>query len=450
LILWKPFLEFDMTSLQFSDPELPFSGGSPTPRASQAPAKHWERLPSTSPAMRQLEDAIERVASFECPVLITGETGCGKEEIARAIHAASPRRDKPFVTVNCGGVVAALAESQLFGHEKGAFTGAFGPYKGVFRSADGGVVLLDEIGELPGELQPKLLRVLQRGEVTPVGSPDTHHVDVVVLAATHRDLAAEVDAGLFREDLLYRLNTIHLEVPPLRARPEDIPGLIEHFSGHFARLYERPAWQPDLREMARLVAYPWPGNVRQLAQTIQRLFVFHDRVEDVLDELDRSRPDSAEAGQEQLPGPAAAAGIGRALGAVPAAGEPGELPAGIPAIGPVAVRGMSPPPRQVANPPHVTALSHRALASAPPIAGLTVEIEPTEPVPAAEQVPTFNLEELRRMAVRQALAVTAGHRGRAARLLGVSASRMSKLAAEACPESVPRTGRRRSPPRQPR
>jgi DNA-binding NtrC family response regulator len=384
-----------------------------------------------SPAMRQLEEAIGRVASFECPVLITGETGCGKEEIARAIHAASPRRDKPFVTVNCGGVVAALAESQLFGHEKGAFTGAFGPAAGVFRSADGGVVLLDEIGEMPLELQPKLLRVLQRGEVTPVGSADTYHVDVVVLAATHRDLAAEVEEGLFREDLLYRLNTIHLEVPPLRARPEDIPSLIEHFSGHFGRLYERQAWHPDLRAMARLAAYPWPGNVRQLAQTIQRLYVFHDRVEDVLDDLERSLPTAAEAETGQLPAPAASEPAARGpVASVPTAGAPA-------AIGPV----LTAP---------ATTLAHRALATAPPIAGLTVAAEPAEVVAPEEQVPTFNLEELRRMAVRQALAVTAGHRGQAARLLGVSASRMSKLAAQACPESVARTGRRRSAPRKPR
>jgi transcriptional regulator with GAF, ATPase, and Fis domain len=364
--------------------------------------------------MRQLEEAITRVASFECPVLVTGETGCGKEEIARAIHAASPRRDRPFVTVNCGGVVAALAESQLFGHEKGAFTGAMGNPRGVFRTADGGVVLLDEIGELPLELQPKLLRVLQRGEVTPVGSTETFHVDVVVIAATNRDLDADVDAGLFREDLLYRLNTIHLKVPPLRTRPEDIPRFIEHFSAHFARMYDRPAWQPNLAALSRLIAYPWPGNIRQLAQTIQRLYVFHDRVDDVINDLFEAAPATAETAAP-LPFPAPPA--------------------------PTITHAPAPP---------VSAISHRALATAPPIAGVTVAAEPTEPVPADEQVPTFNLDELKRLAVRQALAVTGGHRGRAAQLLGVSANRMSTLAAEACPESVPRTGRRRSSPRKPR
>lgn len=392
--------------------------------ASRARAKHWERLPGSSPAMQQLEEAISRVASFECPVLVTGETGCGKEEIARAIHAASPRRDKPFVTVNCGGVVASLAESQLFGHEKGAFTGAMGSARGVFRTADGGVVMLDEIGELPREIQSKLLRVLQRGEVTPVGSTETFHVDVVVIAATHRDIEADVGSGLFREDLLYRLNTIHLKVPPLRARSQEIPRFIEHFSTHFARIYDRPIWQPNLEVLAQLIAYSWPGNIRQLAQTIQRLYVFHDRVEDVLNDLLKTAPTGAEPPAPlPFPPPCPFTTPPPSTSVDPANQAMPTMPAGLP--------------------------THRALASAPPIAGLTVAAEPSRPVPADEQVPTFNLNELKRLAVQQALAVTGGHRGRAAQLLGVSANRMSTLAAEACPKSIPRTGRRRtkSPPK---
>jgi transcriptional regulator with GAF, ATPase, and Fis domain len=383
--------------------------------------------------MRRLEEAITRVASFECPVLVTGETGCGKEEIARAIHAAGPRRDKPFVSVNCGGVVAALAESQLFGHEKGAFTGAAGASRGVFRTADGGTVLLDEIGELPLELQPKLLRVLQRGEVTPVGSSETFHVNVVVIAATNRDLEADVTAGLFREDLLYRLNTVHLHVPPLRARPEDIPRFIEHFSAHFAGLYGAAKWQPDLPTLARLIGYSWPGNVRQIAQLIQRFYIFHDRIEDVLDDLLSER---AAPVQPASAPPAPVAPAARAA-PEPAAQEPAPpRPAIQPAVGPL--------------PTAVGPAAHRGLATAPAIAGLTVPEHPPEPVPPEEQVPSFNLDELRCMAVRQALAVSGGHRGRAAQLLGVSASRMSRLAAEACPASVPRTGRPRSLPRKPR
>jgi transcriptional regulator with GAF, ATPase, and Fis domain len=404
-------------------------------------AKRWPRLPAASAAMRKLEEAVARVAEFECPVLITGETGCGKEEIARAVHAAGPRRDKPFVTVNCGGVVAALAESQLFGHEKGAFTGASGSSRGVFRAADGGTVLLDEIGELPLELQPKLLRVLQRGEVTPVGSTETFHVDVVVLAATNRDLDGQVAGGLFREDLLYRLNTVHLQVPPLRGRPEDIPRFIEHFSSHFSRLYDQPQWQPDLDTLSRFIGYAWPGNVRQLAQTIQRIYVFHDRVGEVLDDLLGRPPAQAE------PAAAGSAAAWPSV-AVPAANpvawaSPNAAAAAASALtGAAALRAIPAP-----LPPLPT---HRGLATAPQIPGLTVAEQPLEEVPADEQVPSFNLDELRRMAVRQALTVTAGHRGRAAQLLGVSANRMSRLVAEACPDAVARTGRRRGGIRKPR
>jgi len=416
---------------------VPPGGTLPSPRRSlSVHSQRWPRLAGASRAMRQLEEAIRRVADFECPVLITGETGCGKEEIARAIHAAGSRRERPFVTVNCGGVVAALAESQLFGHEKGAFTGALGTSRGVFRSADGGVVLLDEIGELPLELQPKLLRVLQRGEVTPVGSTETFHVDVVVMAATNRDLDADVQAGLFREDLLYRLNTIHLQVPPLRARPEEIPRFIEHFSAHFARLYDRPIWQPDLDALARLIAYAWPGNVRQLAQTIQRLYVFHDRVDDVLNKLLQGASAVAEPPVPAMLAPQ----ISRPQISRPQISRP--------QISRPQISRPQAPTLPAAVP--LAAVSHRALATAPPIPGLTVAAAPAEPVPVDEQVPTFNLDELRCLAVRQALAVTGGHRGRAAQLLGVSANRMSTLAAEACPDSVPRTGRRRSVTRKPR
>jgi transcriptional regulator with GAF, ATPase, and Fis domain len=163
--------------------------------------------------MHQLESAIHRVAEFGCTVLVTGETGCGKEEVARAIHASGPRREKPFVVVNCGSLVASLAESQLFGHERGAFTGASANSLGAFRAAAGGILFLDEIGEMPLELQPKLLRVLQRCEVTPVGSTEAQPVDLQIIAATNRDLEQEVAEQRFREDLLYRLNTIHRAIP---------------------------------------------------------------------------------------------------------------------------------------------------------------------------------------------------------------------------------------------
>jgi DNA-binding NtrC family response regulator len=257
----------------------------PAEAARAASPGRWTRVQGISPATQRLEAAIRRVAEFACTTLITGETGCGKEEVARAIHAAGPRRDRPFVTVNCGGLPAALAESQFFGHEKGAFTGATAASRGTFRGAAGGVVFLDEIGEMPLELQPKLLQVLERREVVPVGGFQAEPIDVQVIAATNRDIRAEVQRGSFREDLFFRINTVHLEVPPLRARPEDIPQFIMHFSAYFAGLYDRPPWRPDAATLARLVTHAWPGNVRQLAQTVQRLYVFADSAADVLDDL---------------------------------------------------------------------------------------------------------------------------------------------------------------------
>lgn len=250
----------------------------------------WFRMTGSSPAVQKLESAILRIAEFQCTTLITGETGCGKEEVARAIHAAGPRRNAPFVSLNCGGLPAALAESQLFGHAKGAFTGAVGATLGAFRAAQGGIVFLDEIGEMPMEIQPKLLQVLERREVTPVGSTEAEPVDVQVIAATNRNLEAEVEKGNFRDDLVYRLNTVHVVVPPLRERPEDIPRFVSHFSAHFAAEYSREPWHPQPAVLARFMAYSWPGNVRQLAQTIQRLYVFADTADSVLDELFEAVP----------------------------------------------------------------------------------------------------------------------------------------------------------------
>ena len=182
--------------------------------------KKWERLVGVSPAAARLEAMITGAARVDSTVLIVGETGCGKEEIARAIHALGPRADRPFIAINCGAMAESLIESQLFGHEKGSFTGALGSSHGVFRAAQGGVVFLDEIGEMPLDLQPRLLRVLQEREVTPIGSTDSHPVDIQVIAATNRNLFSSVVRGGFREDLFYRLNTIEIDVPPLRERAE--------------------------------------------------------------------------------------------------------------------------------------------------------------------------------------------------------------------------------------
>jgi DNA-binding NtrC family response regulator len=280
---------------------------------------------------------VERAADVECTVLVSGETGTGKELWARLLHSLGPRRDRPFIPVNCAALTATLAESQLFGHEKGAFTGAAGRSLGVFRSAEGGIVFLDEVGEMPLELQPKLLRVLQQHEVTPVGSSMPVHVNVQVVAATNRDLELEVVEGRFREDLYYRLNMVEFIVPPLRHRVDDIPEFVEYFSRKFAARYQRALWRPSGETLRQFCEYQWPGNIRQLANVIEQAYV-----------LDC---------EPRLP----------------------ERPS-----------------------------RHAGDAS----------------------LPFMDLGQLRRAAVRQALRATQGHKGRAARLLGVHANTMTRLLAQ--------------------
>jgi DNA-binding NtrC family response regulator len=285
-------------------------------------------------AVRRVAQHAQRAAEVECTVLISGETGTGKEVWARVLHRSGPRANKPFVPVNCAALTSTLAESQLFGHEKGAFTGALGAALGVFRAADGGIAFLDEIGEMPLELQPKLLRVLQQREVTPVGAAHPAPVNVQVLAATNRDLEAEVIAGRFREDLFYRLNMVELHVPPLRQRVDDVPELIEFFSARYAAKYKRPVWRPDAETLRDFCEYDWPGNIRQLSHVIEQAYVLE------------SAP--------MLPRSAAG---NRSSGALP----------------------------------------------------------------------YFNLARLRNEAVRQAMAVTRGHKGRAAKLLGVHPNTLTRL-----------------------
>jgi DNA-binding NtrC family response regulator len=252
------------------------------------------------------------------------------------LHRQGPRATKPFVPVNCAALTATLAESQLFGHERGAFTGAAGSSLGVFRAAEGGVVFLDEIGEMPLELQPKLLRVLQEREVTPVGASHPVPVDVQVVAATNCELESEVSEGKFREDLYYRLNMVELRVPALRERMDDIPEFIDFFSRKFSAKYQRPRWSPDTDALKAFCEFPWPGNIRQLSHVIEQSYV---------------------------------------LDCAP-----------------------SLPPAE---------MSTRKFAA----------------------LPYFDLGKLRAEAVRQALAATRGHKGRAARLLGVHANTMTRLLA---------------------
>ena len=235
-------------------------------------------LVGTSPAMRELSAAVARVARTAAPVLVRGESGTGKELVARAIHAAGPRRDRPFVAINCAAIPDALVESELFGHVRGAFTGATSSRSGVFGEADGGTLFLDEIGDMPLAVQAKLLRVLQGGELRAIGAQGTHAVDVRVIAATHQDLEALVRAGRFRADLFYRLSVVPITVPPLRDRGEDIALLARHF---LARARERDAGcgvhELAGDALATLAAYPWPGNVRELEHVIERLAILGGR-----------------------------------------------------------------------------------------------------------------------------------------------------------------------------
>ena len=236
----------------------------------------------TGQAMRKLQTVIDFVARSNAPVLVTGETGVGKELVARAIHARSARRDRPFVAVNTSAIPQELLEAELFGHARGAFTGALQSRKGLLTEANGGTLLLDEIGDMPVGLQAKLLRVLESGDVRAVGSDRSHHVDVRVIAATHRDLPALVKEGRFREDLYYRLNVLPVFVPPLRDRPEDIPALAAHF---LAAARQRAPMSP-VRSIGQdalraLSESSWPGNVRELANCIERAVVFgHDEMMD--------------------------------------------------------------------------------------------------------------------------------------------------------------------------
>lgn len=233
-------------------------------------------LAGDSAAMAQVRRMGERAARSSIPVLISGESGVGKEVIARAVHGSSDRAGRPFVAVNCGAIPEALVESILFGHEKGSFTGATERHAGKFQEASGGTLLLDEVGELPLDVQVKLLRVLQEGEVDPVGSRRSVKVDVRIISATNRDLARAVAEGAFREDLFYRLNVFPIEVPSLRERREDIPALLETFVRRFSIEEGRPIARiaPETRDL--LVNHDWPGNIRQLENAVYRAIVLAD------------------------------------------------------------------------------------------------------------------------------------------------------------------------------
>ncbi|MFH1465386.1 MAG: sigma 54-interacting transcriptional regulator [Pseudomonadota bacterium] len=243
----------------------------------------FEGMVGASLAMRGLFGLIARVADTELTALITGETGTGKELVSRAMHARSRRARGPFTVFDCGAVSANLVESELFGHERGAFTGAVASRPGVFEQAHGGTVFLDEIGELPLDLQPKLLRVLEQREVRRVGSGQTRPVDVRVVCATNRDLRKDIADGRFREDLYYRLAVLELRVPPLRERIEDIPLLVEHLMRHAAHNRGVKAISDEVQELFE--GYRWPGNVRELRNVVERALPFCDGVSITLSAL---------------------------------------------------------------------------------------------------------------------------------------------------------------------
>jgi len=240
-----------------------------------------EGLLGTSPAMQRVYRMAKQVAPSRATVLITGESGTGKGELARAIHALSPRANAPFITLHCSALAESLLESELFGHEKGAFTGADRRRVGRFEQADGGTLFLDEIGEIPAATQVKLLRVLQEKTLERVGGNETVKVDVRLIAATNKDLATEVRERRFREDLYYRLNVVHIEMPPLRLRGQDVAVLAEHFWSKFARENHRQITGLSPAARSKLMAHRWPGNVRELENAMERAVVFSEG--DVID-----------------------------------------------------------------------------------------------------------------------------------------------------------------------
>lgn len=235
-------------------------------------ADELQRIVGASQAIQQVKQLVQMVARNHCTVLVTGQSGVGKELLARTIHRLSPRRNEPFVPTNCGALPETLLESQLFGHEKGAFTGATQSTLGIFRAADKGTAFLDEITEMSPALQVKLLRVLQEREVTPVGATHPHAVDIRLIAASNRPMEELLDEKIVRRDLYYRLSVVHIDIPPLRQRREDIVPLATHFIHRHALDYGRDPIRLDDGARAVLVAHDWPGNVRELSNAVERLY----------------------------------------------------------------------------------------------------------------------------------------------------------------------------------
>ena len=300
--------ETDANGERQIDPELmqtdvdPASASMSDVEPLELPQEEWVKLERLSQGMervggmvvrstqvRKVLKNIARLSPYKATVLIHGESGTGKELVARALHTLGPAPNGPFVTFNCSNLMESLAESQLFGHIKGAFTDAREDSQGYFRSANGGTLFLDEIGELPLKLQPKLLRAVESHEVQPVGSTQNYKVDIRLVAATNRDLRAMVKAGQFRDDLYYRLNTAAIFIPPLRERVEAIPAFVAHFIEHYNRLFGKDITLVSRRALDALMAYHWPGNVRELGHGIESAVIMTEtdrlRFEDLPDHI---------------------------------------------------------------------------------------------------------------------------------------------------------------------
>lgn len=265
----RAFLD-DRMSIQVGDSVLAFATSDEPVAVHFSGNDRFGNMIGSSRAMREVFAMLERVAPTDATVLIEGESGTGKELVAEAIHLNGPRKDKPFIVVDCSAIARDIIESELFGHVRGAFTGATGERKGAFAAADGGTLFLDELGELPLDLQPKLLRALEKREVKPVGANTTVKTNVRIVAATNRNLIHEVKEGNFREDLYYRFAVIRVALPPLRDRPDDLPRLVEHFLKNAAQMAGRDDIDISYKTMEKLKRHKWPGNVRELKNFVER------------------------------------------------------------------------------------------------------------------------------------------------------------------------------------
>jgi two-component system response regulator AtoC len=352
-----------------------------------------------SEKMRSIATVIEQVGDSDVGVLIRGESGVGKELVSRAIHQRSTRRTRPFVKVNCAALPADLLESELFGHERGAFTGAATTRIGKFEQADTGTLMLDEIAEMKPALQAKLLHVLQDGEFTKLGSNKPVQVDVRIVAATNRDLEAMLVAGDFREDLYYRLKVIELVVPPLRERRDEIPTLIDFFIARYARKYKRPArpLSDTLRQL--FLEYEWPGNIRELENLIKRMVILQDE-QLVVGEIGRNRQRAVAAA---VPAPALAM-----------AGVPAGAPAGVPAGFPVGYAAPLPPlPPSSPSPPAADIGEDEDAAD-------TVAADPDPTIGSLGAIAKAAAMKAERAAIEQTLQQVHWNRRKASQILGVS------------------------------